>query len=459
MKYYLRFIEHVASRKKFFFLLICAFFFRLWYGLCSAFWLDDEKQIYLIGLKFYTTGAWPYFGPDTHIDTQAPGTSEVIYQAVQTPGALQGVLVGSPFWVLPIPEAPFLLLNVLSFLSLCLLAWYCTSRLPEMPRWFIWAWLLTSPWTLNYSTHVVNISYVLPGAILFFIAVLETCPYTSANLIPLKWANFMMGFSLFWVMQVHLSWPILLPYIVASFYFQYRFHRKCVLASFGWFAFGAVLTGSLVLPTYLQYGLGGGSGGSGSAAVLFNTNNLPKLFRPVEGIWDRFLSFASFELPRFIGNNSVRRIEFIKGQLWLAPFILFLGVVGILQPLAMVILWFFKSSSQKDWKAIKFFTLLTVLLLYVGFLFSARAPFAHLFYLTLPVAMIYSFYCWSRFLSKKRWQTFAKVFIICGIIFHIGLAINHLSHTSLYLNRSIPQAAIEMKDYRMLGERRPGARY
>lgn len=99
--------------------LVLIFFFRLAFGLCSDFRADvgDERQIYLIGLKYYTTGQWPYFGPD-------------VTNTIQIPGALQGLVVGLPFFVLPIPEAPYILLNILSFLSLCFFAWYCTKRLP-----------------------------------------------------------------------------------------------------------------------------------------------------------------------------------------------------------------------------------------------------------------------------------------------------------------------------------------
>jgi hypothetical protein len=144
------------------------------FGLCSEFWFEDERQVYLIGLKHFTTHAWPYFGPD-------------VTNQIQIPGALQGRLISIPLFILRIPEAPFILLNLLSFSSLCLLAWYCTKRLPEVPGWFIWIWLMTAPWTLNFSTHVVNPSYVLPGAILFFIGFLETCPYTSKQLFQIDW--------------------------------------------------------------------------------------------------------------------------------------------------------------------------------------------------------------------------------------------------------------------------------
>src|SRR6267154_254484 len=138
------------KRKKFLFAfaLSFGFLFRLAFGLCSDFWsgAGDEKQIYLIGLKYYTTGAWPYFGPD-------------VTNAIQVPGALQGLTTGLPFFLMPIPEAPYILLNILSFAALCFFAWYCSRRLPEVPKWFIWSWLLTAPWTLSLSTHVFNPSY------------------------------------------------------------------------------------------------------------------------------------------------------------------------------------------------------------------------------------------------------------------------------------------------------------
>ena len=56
--------------------LILAFFFRLAFGLCLDFWNgDDEKQIYLLGLKYFGTGEWPYFGPDVTGTIQIPGAA------------------------------------------------------------------------------------------------------------------------------------------------------------------------------------------------------------------------------------------------------------------------------------------------------------------------------------------------------------------------------------------------
>ena len=68
------------------------------------------------------------------------------------------------------------------------------------------------PWTLHYSTHVVNPSYVLPGALVFFLGFLETFPATSGGVLRLPAAAALMGFGVCWVMQVHLSWVLLVPF-------------------------------------------------------------------------------------------------------------------------------------------------------------------------------------------------------------------------------------------------------
>ncbi|MDQ1707001.1 MAG: hypothetical protein QOJ88_212 [Pyrinomonadaceae bacterium] len=426
-------------------LLVSAFLFRLGFGLCSQFLDPDTTQIYLLGLKFYTTGAWPYFGPD-------------VTKTIQIPGALQALVVGLPLRLLPLPETPYLIVNLLSFAALSFFAWYCSRRLPELPKWFVWTWLLTAPWTLNISTHIFNPSYVLPGAILFFVGALETFPFLSRDLIPRRWANFMMGFALCWIMQFHLSWVVLVPYVALSFYFQARDLRGRMFCSVLWFAAGALIPVSFLIPTFIKYGVAGGLGNT-NESVGFNAANLWRHLNVVEGVLGRFLSFASFELPRFIGDNTATRLAFMKENRWLIPIVVFLTLVGILQCVAMLLLWFRKKHTQPDWRALKYFTLATILLLYVSFLFSLKAPVSHTFYVTFPVAMLYSFYCWSEFLKKKSWQKFAAVFLICGLLFDIGLAATNLKRVSLYRERGKIVEAIKTSDYRVLGERRPGARY
>jgi hypothetical protein len=430
----------------FFSLLLLAFLFRLFVGLCSQFRDSDTKQIYLLGLKFYTTHTWPYFGPD------------VIWGEVQIPGALQALLVGAPFFVLPIPEAPYILLNLLSFAALCLLAWYCCKRLPEMPTWFVWSWVLTAPWVLDLSTSVYNPSYVLPGSILFFVGALEIYPYTSKHVVSSRLANFMMGFALFWVMQLHLSWVVLVPYAVAAFYYQARKGAATFLRALGWFVCGATITGSLLLPTYFKYGFLNGAGGTTSTIIL-NMQNATSLW----GILIRSLSFASYEVPRFLGPHTAERLAFLKQEPWLIPFVVFLFVTGTLQVIALIVSWFRRDDTHEDWKAIKYLLLINVCIIYVSFLFSIKPPQSNHLYVTLPIPMIYSLYCWSRFLSNNRWHVFARRFallvIVCGVIFHVGLALHNRRLISLYTERPMIESAIVNKDYRILGDRRPNTLY
>ena len=64
--------------------LTAAFAFRLAFGLSRELFFEDETQIFLMGLRYYATGAWPYFGAD------------VVWTQSEIPGALQALLVGIP---------------------------------------------------------------------------------------------------------------------------------------------------------------------------------------------------------------------------------------------------------------------------------------------------------------------------------------------------------------------------
>ena len=431
-----------ARRWPFAALLVAAFLFRLGFGLCGQFQDADTKQVYLLGLKFYATGAWPYFGPD------------VVWGEIQIPGALQALLVGLPFRLLPLAEAPYLLLNLVSFASLCLFAWYCCRRLPGLPRWFVWGWLLTSPWTLNLSTVVYNPSYVLAGGVLFFVGALELYPQTRRGLIDARLANAMTGFGLCWVMQLHMSWVVLAPYALAALAFQFKEGSRRGLSALLYFAAGAAPVAALLVPTYWKYGLSAGSGGT-AGAVRLNAENATALW----GIVNRTLSFASFEVARFVGGHTRDRVAFLREELWLAPLALFLFAVGVAQVAALLGSWFPRAHAQPDWRAVQYLALGNVALLYLCFLFSLKPPQSNHLYVTLPVPVLYAFYCWDRLLARPRWRRLAAAVLVCGVLFHAGLALHNLPRVSLYVDRRAAQTAVDARDYRILGERRPGTRY
>src|SRR6185295_16780456 len=106
-------------------------------------------------------------------------------------------------------------------------------------------------------------------------------PFLTRNLVPWRWANFMMGLALFWIMQFHLSWVVLIPFIALSFYFQFRDAGHKPLAPLIWFAGGAVITGGFLIPTLITYGLRQGVGDT-NEAIQFSFNNLLRQWNIVE---------------------------------------------------------------------------------------------------------------------------------------------------------------------------------
>ncbi len=432
------------SQKNLLFILFLAllFLFRLGYGLCSDIVFEDQRQVYILGLKYFCTGQWPYFGPDVTL-------------GIQIPGALQALAVGLPLKIWPIPEAPYLFLGLLSFASLCFLAWYFSKHLPKFPSWILWTWVLTCPWALNASTNILNVSYVLFGGVFFFIGFMETIPTLSLGLIAPWLCNAMIGFALLWNAQFHLSTVILVPYIALSLYFQLK-SKGFSSAATGLFflLIGAALSGAFLLPTYLQYGLQTGAGGT-QKALAFNQSNFLAFFT----ILARYFSLASCEVPRFIGSHTDERLRFLGQYLWAAPFIIVAGILGVAQPIVMLVSGLRKEHPQKDWKAVKVLAWGTFALIYVSFLFAIKAPAAHTYFVTLPVVLLYAFYVLSPWVSKNWFTWVAGVLLVCNLVFALSVAMDNFQHRSLYQERATFTKAIQEKNYTLVGERRPSTLY
>ena len=443
--------------------LLGAFAYRLGFGLLSEFWFEDETQVFLIGLRHHATGAWPYFGAD------------IVWTHSQIPGALLGLLVGVPMDIVPVPEAPFVLLNVLSLGALALLAWYICRRLPELPRWLVWGWLLFIPWTLQYSTHVINPSYVLCAAIVFFVGFFEALPRFSLRRVPRFAANFMMGAAVLWIMQIHMSWPLLVSFVLLALWTQFteggpagllrrrspdiggerrragRGLQQLGLAVLGLLA-GSALTGSLLLPTFWNYGILGGSGDTHRNFTIHMQGGTALVTTLA-----RVFSFASLEISRFLGLDTARRLQFLLAHPWLIPFTAVVFVAGIVQPVWMAASWFRTRSARAEWSALKWLVVGTVLVVYFAYWFVIEPPQAHSFYLLAPLAFMYAFYCWS-FVDSRRWRTVAAVVLACSLVYHAGVVIGRAPERSLYRNREVAAAAVLHKMPDVLGHRRGDAK-
>jgi len=430
-------------------LLLAALAGRTLYGLSMPFWFEDERQVFLIGLRSFARGEWPYFGAD------------VVWTGGQLPGALQAMLVRWPLAAWPAPEAPFILLNLLSWSTLGLFAWYLCRRLPQVPRWLVWGALFTLPWTLNFSTHLINTSFVLPGAILFFIGFLEGMPLLSRRIVPFTLAWALMGAGLLFVAQIHMSWVLLPPYVIAAAAgvlagraeLLPRSRNRLIVTAPLAFVAGAAAIGWLLVPTLARYGLDAGTGGG---VLHFDPQSPAGLVTTAA----RMLSFVSFETNRFLGMSSAERIVLLARLPWLVPFVVVVTIAGVWQPIWMALSLFRRATIDRaDWIHVRALWAATVVLVYVSYFFSIRGPQAHAFYVVFPVAMLFAGTCWEVWsraagVRWRRWERVAAVILACGIVMHAGLAVDRWPRASLYANRPVVATAIHQRNDRLLGDRR-----
>jgi len=412
------------------------FLFRLLFGLTRGFFLEDETQIFLIGLRYYATGRWPFFGPD------------VVWTKSEIPGALQGLLVGWPLKVWPVPEAPVLVLVLLSTGALLCLARYAEIRLPSLPRWLIYGWFLTVPWTLHYSTTIFNPSYVLPAAVAFFIGFFEAVPQLRVGWIRRATAFFLMGAATTWVMQIHMSWVLLLPYAAFAWLGARDRRLRGRAADALAFAAGAFVPALFLIPTLVVF-----HGHPGLTGIVRNLHAHSVSPWGFVRMLAQFLSFASLEISRFVGTDNAKRLMFFDQHRWLVPLAAVVWLAGIVQPIWMLVEWFRRGSARADWWVLKWVVASSILLVYTSYWFVMEPSQARAFYVLTPLALMFAAYCWS-FVDATRTRALAGGLLAANIAFHAGLAWVQAPEQSLYTNRAPVAEALRLKAPEMFAHRR-----
>ncbi len=429
------------SRYGFPLLIAAVIIFRFLYSLTQEFWWKDEDvlQIYLIGLKSFTTHTYPYFGAD------------LVYNGSQIPGALQGYLVSIGWYLWEIPEAPYIVLNILLTLSLGFLAWYASKRLPDMPRVFIWLFVFLIPWSICYFTRIVNPSYVIPGAILFFIGIFEIYPSTKINVLP-QWLSFyFLGFAIFWIMQLHMSWALLGPFTAAAFYHLLRTKNiRSIFSRTASFLAGCLTTGSLLIPTLANYGLSSGKGKSVSAMMQFHPEHIREFFTLL-GI---YLGYAGFDANRFNGGNHDERQLFQESYPWAVPFMVFILITGIALALWYLFCFFRKAGQDPMRRRVANIAIAGYIILLLMALISIITPPSHAAVLFFPLMVIYGLHTLNEPMKKKWVRIWLYSAFVSAIVFYSALAIEHYQTISLYKNREVIVRALEQDDYKLVGLRR-----
>lgn len=422
--------------RSWYFLLPLVLILRILYG-SARFGVDDALQIFLIGFKYYTHGVFPYWGPD------------VVYTASQIPGALQGLLTGAPLWIWPSAWAPLILLNLLSFSALGVFAWYISRRFPALPTWLPWLWVLMTPWSLQYSTHIENPSYVLAIAALFWTAVLDLSPVYERPLLPARLCFFVLGCSLGCMVQLHLSWVLLPPYIAWCLWT----HRQ--RASSDYRALACLILGLLLpllglLPGILTFGRQFGGGAEHN--LVLNWDNA--LMAPVTIL--RFFSYSTYEVLRFAGNHVVERLHFLNIYAWAAPFTVFLFMVGMLQ-LIWLIWCFFQKNETPGWTQARRLTGLTLLFLCTIQVFSVAKPWPHTYIALFPLSVWYSFYCYAPLSSRRWFKPLAILVLGSGAIFQLARAMSLYPQYGIGRYKEALEKGFAHRDYTFVGLRRESA--
>jgi hypothetical protein len=428
-----------------------AFLLRLGFGLYTAPVqpIQDEIQTLLIGLKYFTTRAWPYYGPDI----MDPSTVLHLKWLSQDPGALEGLLLGLPMVLWNSPLATFIWINVLSMTAYGLLAWYICKRLPRISPWFVFLWIMAAPWCVHYSTGTLNLSFSIAAATVFFVAWIESFPSMSLQWIPLSRANVLMGFALSVWMQTHRNWILAVPFILLTFHAQWR--RSKSFRGILWFLAGFVPLALLIVPTFFQENYHFFRDTTGFS-IAFNQDNLRKFPQ----ILLQYLAMACFEMPRFIGRHTADRIQFLTQHWSLWPGF-FLWYFGFLQALVLLGSCFEVKDSRPDRRIIRWLAISAFALVFAALLFTAKTPDINTFYEMQPVILIYSFYVWERFWSILWTRRLGWFFVASVWVFQTGYLRSAIpKKESVYLiYRTDLEKAIQEKNYHLFAERREGSLY
>jgi FtsH-binding integral membrane protein len=418
---------------------------RVGYGLSLELRIDDDVQVYLLGLKYVTTGQWPYFGPDI-----------VHGRMTQVPGALQALLVAVPLALSRWPEAPLILLNVLSFAGLIVFGLYLSHRFRIVPAWLTCAWLLTLPCTLNYSVHVYNPSYLLCPSCLFFVAFLDLMPQSEPPVLRPGAAFFVLGAAVGTVIQIHSSWPLLLPFIAAVSFARLLVGRLTA-AHVVLLLFGFLVPATLLLPTLAAYGV------QSLFDPLTATSHVPAIhpWAFVE-VAARFLSFASYKMPVVFGELGHRNVTLLREAPWLLPLFGFLWVVGVLQALLMAVALVHPQVLRRDddpYHGCGTLIVATVALIALAFVFTSRPPIARNYFVLSPISLLAGYLTFAPMLTTVKRRGVAITIIACSVVFHLGFAATSCRSDPWWPRRNVVTRALEAGDYRLLAERRAHTRY
>jgi hypothetical protein len=171
----------------------------------------------------------------------------------------------------------------------------------------------------------------------------------------------------------------------------------------------------------------------------------------------RLLAFSSYEINRFLGTDSAKRIVVLQDHWWLVAPVLFVWLVGIVHPIWMARTAFRRADRHPEWPAVRGLFIATVLLASASFFFTVAWAQSTALYVVAPVSFVYAAYCWT-FIDSPRARRFAAVVLSANLVMQVGLALSQLSGPSLYMDRALLTQAIVERTPGRFAMRRPWGR-
>ena len=421
----------------FFTTLLFLLVFRIFFSMSKDIWSDDEKQIYLSGVKFFTSATLSPLGPD------------VVHTNQQIAGSLQSFLVGFPFFIAEFPISPLLFLNIISICALALIIWWVKPQLKNITPVSILLLLATLPWTLQISTHVYNPSYLLLPSCCFFIAFFESAPSLTTQRIKPMYRVFLLFFGLFFSMQLHLSWILLLPFLGYAIW-QNSKHLNIVSLTLS-SLLGALIPGIFLWSAINNYGL------RSIISPLFSNSNDLHSFHVVNffELLARYVSFGCYEITRFLGDSGQERLGFLLHHpLVLVPgaLLIILGVVQVFWFIYQVYHHLFSLQNFEKYFAKLF--VITFLIICFAFCFSSRPPTSRSYYILSPIMLTLSLLYADKWAATRLRQKILTVIIFTNI-FYQGFSIYYArTPDSFMAKQEILGRALFTRNYHLIGERR-----
>jgi hypothetical protein len=189
--------------------------------------------------------------------------------------------------------------------------------------------------------------------------------------------------------------------------------------------------------------------------VLFYRDNVLSFFT----ILARYLSLACFEILRFLGPHTVDRMAFLRAVPWIWPPAVFLFLLGLVQPFALLLAGWFPHQRHPDNLWVQRLVFLTLFWVWICFWFTTNGPAAHMYYLFLPLVVLCYFYLWARLAPYPGWRILGGAALAASLWLHTGILIKKAGEGSFLRNHARVAQAMEREDYRLLAERRPWVLY